>query len=218
VPRLGGFSAQNDQVAAGAVMWVIGSLAFLIPAAVIAVRLLSPATPRVKRQLPSAVPESRILSLSLPTLTLILPLAAIGYGLLAPEKIDIDGDIVRMQGVSGPFHISVFTAPDPLPGGEFEVAILIQDRETSSAILDSAVSIAVQPLEGGSPKSARASREQATNKLLEVASVDLLSPGIWELRVSVRRGNDQGSLAGKLEVSPANGRRGINAAATSPTL
>ena len=218
VPRLGGFSAQNDQVAAGAVMWVIGSLAFLIPAAVIAVRLLSPATPRVKRQPPPAVPESRILSLSLPTLTLILPLAAIGYGLLAPEKIDIDGDIVRMQGVSGPFHISVFTAPDPVPGGEFEVAILIQDRETSSAILDSAVSIAVQPLEGGSPKSARASREQATNKLLEVALVDLLSPGTWELHVSVRRGNDQGSLAGKLEVSPANGRRGINAAAISPSL
>ena len=46
VPRLGGLSALDDQVMAGVVMWVPGSLVFLIPAIVVTVRLLSPVRPR----------------------------------------------------------------------------------------------------------------------------------------------------------------------------
>jgi len=41
-PRLFGLSASADQVLAGALMWVPGSLAFLVPAMVITWRLLSP--------------------------------------------------------------------------------------------------------------------------------------------------------------------------------
>src|SRR5208337_1958674 len=41
IPRLFGFSAQEDQAAAGAIMWVVGSLAFIVPAIVIAVQCLS---------------------------------------------------------------------------------------------------------------------------------------------------------------------------------
>ncbi|HSD50819.1 MAG TPA: cytochrome c oxidase assembly protein [Candidatus Methylomirabilis sp.] len=42
VPRLWGVSALADQAAAGAIMWVPGSLAFLVPTAWIALRLLTP--------------------------------------------------------------------------------------------------------------------------------------------------------------------------------
>jgi cytochrome c oxidase assembly factor CtaG len=42
VPRLFGLSALNDQIAAGAFMWVMGSVVFLIPAMIITVQLLSP--------------------------------------------------------------------------------------------------------------------------------------------------------------------------------
>ena len=42
VPRLFGLSALNDQIAAGAFMWVMGSTVFLIPAMAITVQLLSP--------------------------------------------------------------------------------------------------------------------------------------------------------------------------------
>ena len=41
-PRVLGISALADQAAAGALMWVIGSICYLIPLAVIAFRLLSP--------------------------------------------------------------------------------------------------------------------------------------------------------------------------------
>ena len=45
VPRLWGISALDDQAAAGAIMWVPGSVLFLVPVAVIAIRLLeSPPT------------------------------------------------------------------------------------------------------------------------------------------------------------------------------
>jgi cytochrome c oxidase assembly factor CtaG/ferredoxin len=53
-PRLGGFTALNDQAAAGAIMWVPGSVAFLIPCAFVAVQFLSPKRP------PSAAPPSRL--------------------------------------------------------------------------------------------------------------------------------------------------------------
>jgi cytochrome c oxidase assembly factor CtaG len=43
-PRLFGLSALNDQVAAGAFMWVFGSMVYLIPAIILVVQLLSPAT------------------------------------------------------------------------------------------------------------------------------------------------------------------------------
>jgi cytochrome c oxidase assembly factor CtaG len=45
-PRLFGLSALEDQVAAGAFMWVAGSLAFVLPAIVLAVQCLSARSPR----------------------------------------------------------------------------------------------------------------------------------------------------------------------------
>ncbi len=42
VPRLFGLNALNDQIAAGAFMWVLGSTVFLIPAVVVTMQLLSP--------------------------------------------------------------------------------------------------------------------------------------------------------------------------------
>jgi len=45
VPRLWGITAMDDQAAAGAIMWVPGSVIFLVPVAVLAIRLLdSPRT------------------------------------------------------------------------------------------------------------------------------------------------------------------------------
>jgi cytochrome c oxidase assembly factor CtaG len=50
VPRLGGISAVEDQSAAGVLMWVPGSLAFLLPVFALGVRLLSgPAPPPFSR-------------------------------------------------------------------------------------------------------------------------------------------------------------------------
>ena len=49
VPRLWSISALEDQAAAGALMWVPGSIIFLIPAGVLAIRLLDSAPARAAR-------------------------------------------------------------------------------------------------------------------------------------------------------------------------
>ena len=50
----------------------------------------------------------------------------------------------------------------------------------------------------------RATHEQSTNKLLEAATVDLPTAGSSDLRVSVRRGSDEGTVATTLDItSPA---------------
>ena len=50
IPRLFGLTALNDQIAAGAFMWVMGSTVFLIPAIVITMQLLSPRRARLRTQ------------------------------------------------------------------------------------------------------------------------------------------------------------------------
>jgi putative membrane protein len=47
VPRLFGLSAMNDQIAAGAFMWVMGSMMYLIPAMIVTMQLLSPRRQRL---------------------------------------------------------------------------------------------------------------------------------------------------------------------------
>jgi putative membrane protein len=55
VPRLFGLSALNDQIAAGAFMWVMGSTVFLIPAMALVLQLLSPRRSRLAARRPAAV-------------------------------------------------------------------------------------------------------------------------------------------------------------------
>lgn len=200
MPRFGGISAQNDQVAAGAMMWVIGSFAYLVPAVLITVKLLSPAHPQPERGTPPQ-PESRFQSKLLLFLAAILPAAALAFAFLVPDKIDIDGDIVRTQADSGPFHITVFTPPDPIPPDDLEIAVLTQDRDTGAVVLSDAVSVYLAlDQDAGKSVTAQASYAEAQNKILAATSVDLPSPGAWSLRVSVSCGKDSASLSAPVDV------------------
>jgi cytochrome c oxidase assembly factor CtaG len=58
VPRLGGLSALEDQAAAGVLMWVPGSLAFLLPLFGIGIRLLG-GVPSTEYRVPSTQPAGR---------------------------------------------------------------------------------------------------------------------------------------------------------------
>ncbi len=202
VPRLGGIPAQNDQVAAGVSMWVIGSFAFLIPAVVITAKLLSPSPPERELERKPVPPETRFSRYVLPVLMLSLPLAALAYGWLAPDTIDTDGAVVRIQEFSGPFHVSVFTAPGLLPMGAADVSVLVQDRYSGETMLDATVDLTVRQADGSSgSERIRATHSRSTNKLLDAATVNLPSPGSWELCVSVQRGGDRCTFSRLLAVS-----------------
>jgi cytochrome c oxidase assembly factor CtaG len=78
VPRLGGLSALEDQSAAGVLMWVPGSVAFLLPLFGVGVRLLSGAAPVLSTQRPAARAAGRI---SLP-LAAPRPAPRVGFDVL----------------------------------------------------------------------------------------------------------------------------------------
>lgn len=204
IPRIGSMSAVSDQVLAGVVMWFVGSFAFLIPAVVLMAKLLSPQRYRaapVRRV--AHVPESRFLRVALSALTVILPIAALAYGYLAPSGIDTDGDVVRMQAVSGPYRISVFTEPNPLSAGPCDIAVLVQDRKSGDPVLDEPVSLAIsQPNVAGDPPALIAATAQASStKLLEAGTVNLPHQGSWNLRVSVGRGASAAVVQGTMKVT-----------------
>ena len=203
VPRLWGIGAQTDQAAAGVSMWVIGSFAFLIPAVFITAKLLSPSGPQPERPPRPAPAELRVKRPVLAVLTIVLPLAALAYGWLEPDAIDIDDAVLRVQSTSGPFHISFFGPRDPVEPGECDISVLVQDAKTQEPILDADVDIAVQPLGAGQAAAIHGSREKSSNKLLESATVQLPTSGSWNLRVLVHRGDEQATLSSMLQVAQA---------------
>jgi hypothetical protein len=159
----------------------------VIPAIFFIAKLLSPqrGEPATVRR-GSRVPESRFRRFVLPALTLVLPLAALAYGYLAPSAIDTDGDVVRLQQISGPFRITVLTEPDPLPSGPCDVSVLVQDRDTGEPILDAPVKLSVMsPNTFNDPPPIVATVQASSLKLLESGTVTLPRPGVWSLRISV---------------------------------
>ena len=124
--------------------------------------------------------------------------------MLAPLVAHADGGTVQLREASGPFVVTVFTAPEPLRAGPIDTSVLVQDRETGRVILDATVNLAVQPAAGTSPRfQARATHAQARNKLLQAATIDIPAAGWWTIQISVSRDGAQAVLATKLLVLPA---------------
>lgn len=90
-PRLGNISALGDQAAAGAIMWVPGSLAFLVPAGLIMVQFLTARRGVRPTEFlgisPSALPETASLAIEVP------PPHVGGYG--GPRVFDL----LRVPGI-----------------------------------------------------------------------------------------------------------------------
>lgn len=101
-----------------------------------------------------------------------------------------DGGVMQSRQEAGPFVITVFAAPA-------ELSVLVQNRETLEPDLDATVSIRLQ--HGDSDVTVQATREQAHNKLLRAAAVNLDQPGEWRYTMTV----NQVSITGTMNVPPA---------------
>src|SRR5215472_3063307 len=211
IPRLFG-SALEDQGTAGAMMWVIGSLAFVLPAVAIAVECLS-TSPSQRRTVPRSASRTPFPASVLPLSRnpLIRWLAAsrskgravgatsflafflvVGFcfaALASPDPDDDDNLVLRFQGQSGPFLMSVCSQPGDLPTGHANFDILGQDRNTQDVQLDATVDLSVvtDADSPGSVSVAHAVRDKAENKLLQTAELNLPNEGNWRMQVSVKR-------------------------------
>src|SRR5271167_1219786 len=150
VPRLFGLSALEDQAAAGAIMWVVGSLAYVVPAVIIAIQCLSKkpappetaadrkrdksfdealppfsrALPRIPRFLRARLTTRRLEALSFAALFI-----AVGFlfvRLLASSSDD-DDQALRFAGTSGSFAVAVFAPAGDLAAGPSPFSILVQN-------------------------------------------------------------------------------------------
>jgi hypothetical protein len=106
-----------------------------------------------------------------------------------------DGGTVQLRQESGPFVITVFTAPAPLRAGPVDASVMIQTRDGLQPVLDAEVSFKFSGLE-----TMRASHDQAQNKVLYAAPVTLPNRGKCNYTVEIQRGNTLASVSGMLEV------------------
>jgi cytochrome c oxidase assembly factor CtaG/polyferredoxin len=93
-PRVFGLSALGDQVAAGALMWVVGSIFYLVPLVMIAIHLLAPQSHRVTPFRPTAAEISpRRIAIGRPgrfdllRLPLVGSLAGARYGRMVLQSV-----------------------------------------------------------------------------------------------------------------------------------
>ena len=197
VPRLGGISVLDDQAAAGAIMWVPGSVVFLVPVAWLIYQVLdSSQARRGVASRPAVVGRiSRlILSMLIPAMALL--------GKVSPVRGHHSG-VVQLMKQAGPFIVTVFTEPTPLTAGPVEISVMVQDRDSQRPVLDAQVKVLLQQRGGDAlPISAEANRENGANRLMYTALLDLPNPGIRELHVTVQHGAVSFSVAGEVTVEP----------------
>jgi hypothetical protein len=119
---------------------------------------------------------------------------------LSPATAWADGGVVRTSERSGPFVVTVFTAQSPVTVGQADVSVMVQDAATGQPVVDARVTLLLKG-EDGSASAAEATREQAQNKLLYAALVDVPSPGQWSVEVTVARGPDSATVVTTIPVA-----------------
>jgi hypothetical protein len=111
-----------------------------------------------------------------------------------------DGGTMLLHQDAGAFTITLFAAPQPLQVGPADFSVLVQDRSSGEVLLDPILDLTV------SGTTVRLTRGQASNRLLQAATVQLSSPGKLRLTLAVRRGSDVAQLTTDCTVEPDRSR------------
>jgi hypothetical protein len=150
---------------------------------------------------------------------------------LASGNACADGGVVRFRGVRGPFVVTIFTTPAPTPDSASDVSLLVQRKDSNDPILDATVDLLFTPppLSAGRPigqlcglpgvallgqkpgqgamqPSVRATRAQASNKLLYAAPIRFGVNGNWTLDALVTCGSDSARASCVIAVGPPASR------------
>lgn len=222
VPRLFGSSALQDQVAAGAIMWVIGSFAFLVPAIAIALQYLSSKPEWVKppaRREPSsldallaALPNIPVFSNLLrrrfspgarQAIWFVIVFVVVGllFARLWSTPSDEDDQALRFRHTSGPFTVAVF-AQRELDAGAVSLSVLVQDRSSDNVLLNAIVDLAARQTGQTRPRaSVQASYAESDNKLLQSANLDLPAVGEWMVDLTVRQNSQTAEFSFPLQLA-----------------
>ncbi len=115
----------------------------------------------------------------------------LGVCLATPRGAIADGGALRISETRGDVRITVFTSPTPLVVGSADVSVLVLDSQSGQPRVDLPIRVTARrkaSLGDGAVagrRSALATSEAATNKLMRAASVTFAESGTWEIEVVV---------------------------------
>jgi hypothetical protein len=203
----------------------VGSLAYMVPAIIIAVQCLQrrplPAeTLPIPKREPSyldtlfAVPRRfsfayRFLrrpvgghTVEAISFVVLFAIATVGLAASASgSSSDDDDQVIRLQQQSGPFSVVVFGKAGDLEVGPASFSVLVQDRDTRETLLDATVDLSAQPAgDSRGTVSVPASTAASDNKLLQAAELNLRTAGDWTLQIAVRRNSASADVSLPLRV------------------
>jgi hypothetical protein len=112
------------------------------------------------------------------------------------------GGVLLWRKQTGPLVVTLFSAEAPIHAGIADLSVMVQKTGAADAILDAAVQlIASKP---DTPSIAvQATHSLAANKILYGASIDLPTPGVWDVQIKVKSEALTGAVSGTLDVEPA---------------
>jgi hypothetical protein len=118
-----------------------------------------------------------------------------------------DGGTMLFHQDDGPFTITLFAAPQPLQVGAADLSVMVQDRSSGEVLLDPVTYLSLAPeAERASRQTIRLERGQASNRLLQAATVHFSRAGKWRLTLLVRRGSDVASLSTECVIEKGSSR------------
>jgi len=127
----------------------------------------------------------------------------VALALLVATPALSDGGAIQVRQAAGPFVVTVFSAPMPLRAGAVDLSVLVQTHSGDQPVLDAEVLVTLTSSGGTVTINAAATRQQATNKLLYAAPVNLPFAGSWDLRVTIRRGSQVAEVGCPVTVAAA---------------
>lgn len=106
--------------------------------------------------------------------------------LMTPHVLRADGGKVVSSQRQDDLLITVFLAPTPVRAGTVDISVLVQDVEAGRIVEPRRVLVRRRPAHRNEPPITRqATHEAATNKLLTAATIELPTPGEWDISVLV---------------------------------
>ena len=147
---------------------------------------------------------------------------------LTPQLAKGDGGVMLLHESRGAFLVTVFVSPEAARGGLTDLSVLVQSSTSGDVLLDANVGLAVAAPKGQASTPSEefcsasssavsqssdvgelqgtvpATRDQASNKLLYAAALNLNSKGDWPLHVYVSRRTDNAQFDCLIPVTQAS--------------